>query len=177
LTEGVAINSFYVRSFAILAIGLVCCGLLVWGFVGRNSKAQRNHPEPTPNVALLPVATPTPMADRPSESPSPEVVAVVTPQASATPVVQQSQQTGTLPLGVSPNAVNPEVYKKLPGVQPPLINHDGRDMGPEALNMLKTRREPVPMPGLSDQNRKAMPFPKTVEEAQGQVQATASPSP
>ena len=163
------------RSFAILAIGLVCCGLLVWGLVGRNSKAERTQPEPTPSVALLPVATPT--ADRPIESPSPEVVALVTPQASATPMIQQRQQTGTLPLGVSPNAVNPEVYKKLPGVQPPLINYDGRDIGPEALNMLKTTREPVPMPGLSDQNRKEMPFPKTVDEANGQVHPTASPSP
>jgi hypothetical protein len=166
-----------VRFFTILAIGLVCGGLLVWGLVGRNSKAQRTQAEPTSSVALSPVATPTAIADRPVESPSPEVVVQVTPQASATPIVQQHQQTGTLPLGVSPNAVDPEVYKKLPGVQPPLINYDGRDISGEALNMLQTHRDPVPMPGMSDQNRKEMPFPKTVEEANGQGQATASPSP
>lgn len=117
------------------------------------------------------------MAYLPIESPSPEAVAKVTPQASATPMVQEHQRTGTLPLGVSPNAVNSEVYKKLPGVQPPLINYDGRDMGPEALHMLNTPREPVPMPGLSDQNRKEMPFPKTIDEANSKVQPTASPSP
>jgi hypothetical protein len=162
-----------VRFFTILATGLVC-GLLVWGLVGRNSKVRQTQAGPTPSVALSPVATPTPIADRPIESPSPEVVAQVTPQASATPRVQQHQQTGMLPLGVSPNAVNPEIYKKL-GLPTPIINRDGRDLGPEALSILNTPREPVPMPGLSDQNRKEMPFPKTVEEANGQ--ATASPSP
>jgi hypothetical protein len=83
-------------------------------------------------------------------------------------------QPNGLPIGVVKNPFDPEVYKKLPGVQPPTINYDGRDMSAEALSMIQTPREAVPMPGLAAQQQQAQadpgapvqprPFPKTIEE-------------
>jgi hypothetical protein len=55
-------------------------------------------------------------------------------------------QANGLPVGVKPDAGVSDVYKRLPGVQPPLINRDGRDLGPEALQMLQNRTE-MPFPG------------------------------
>jgi hypothetical protein len=88
-------------------------------------------------------------------------------------------QANGLPVGVTPDAgvVNPEVYSRLPGVQAPLINRDGRDMGPEAIQMLETHREETPFPGgIPSASATPMPFPESVEEANRQLQGYASPS-
>jgi hypothetical protein len=87
-------------------------------------------------------------------------------------------QENGLPVGVKPNAGISDVYKRLPGVQPPLINRDGRDMGPEAVQMVETPREAVPFPGgvVPSAYSTPMPIPQTVEEANRQVQMQASPS-
>jgi hypothetical protein len=87
-------------------------------------------------------------------------------------------QANGLPVGVTPNAGLSDAYKRLPGVQPPLINRDGRDLGPEAIQMLEAHREEVPFPGgIPSASASPMPFPSSVEEANRQPQGYASPSP
>jgi hypothetical protein len=98
----------------------------------------------------------------------------IPPISSAAMANRPKFQPNGLPIGVVKDAFNPEVYKKLPGVQPPIINYDGRDMSAEALSMMQTSREPMPMPGLAPQQQQAQgqpgapvqprPFPKTIEE-------------
>lgn len=84
-------------------------------------------------------------------------------------------QANGLPVGVTSDAGISEAYKQLPGVQPPLINRDGRDIGPEAIQMLENRQE-VPFPGgIPSASATPMPFPRTVEEANRQAQGFASP--
>jgi hypothetical protein len=84
-------------------------------------------------------------------------------------------QANGLPVGVTPDAGISDAYKQLPGVQAPLINRDGRDMGPEAIRMLENRQE-VPFPGgIPSTSATPMPFPRTVEEANRQAQGYASP--
>ena len=84
-------------------------------------------------------------------------------------------QANGLPVGVTADAGKSEVYKRLPGVQPPLINRDGRDLGPEATQMLETRVE-TPFPGgLPSVSATPMPFPQTVEEANRQAYASPTP--
>ena len=84
-------------------------------------------------------------------------------------------QANGLPIGVRSDAVNLEAYKRLPGLQPPLINTDGRDLGPEAVHMIESREE-VPFPGgTPPPSASPMPFPQTVEEANRQAQGYASP--
>jgi hypothetical protein len=88
-------------------------------------------------------------------------------------------QANGLPVGVTPDAGvrNPEVYSRLPGVQAQLINRDGRDLGPEAIQMLQTHREETPFPGgIPSASATPMPFPDSVEEANRQSQGSASPS-
>jgi hypothetical protein len=87
-------------------------------------------------------------------------------------------QANGLPVGVSPDAVNMDVYKRLPGVLPPLINMDGRDLGPEALQMIQNQTEEKPFPGgIPSASATPMPFPQTVEEANRQGHSYQSPSP
>ena len=85
-------------------------------------------------------------------------------------------QANGLPVGVSADAGISEAYKKLPGIQPPLINRDGRDIGPEAIQMLQNRQE-MPYPGgIPSASGTPMPFPQTVEEANRQAQSYSSPT-
>jgi hypothetical protein len=95
------------------------------------------------------------------------------------PTPKMVLQANGLPVGVTPDAgiPNPDVYKRLPGLQPPLINRDGRDMGQEAIQMLETHQEETPFPGgIPSASATPMPFPKSVEEANRQMQGYASPS-
>ena len=95
------------------------------------------------------------------------------------PTPKMVLQANGLPVGVTPDAgvPNPEVYKRLPGIQPPLINRDGRDMGQEAIQMLETHREETPFPGgIPSASATPMPFPQSVEEANRLLQGYASPS-
>jgi hypothetical protein len=96
------------------------------------------------------------------------------------PKPKMAFQANGLPVGVTPGAGISDVYKRLPGVQPPLVNRDGRDLGPEAIQMLETHsQEKLPFPGgLPSASATAMPIPQTIEEANRQVQqAYASPTP
>jgi hypothetical protein len=95
------------------------------------------------------------------------------------PTPKMVLQANGLPVGVTPDAgiPNPEVYKRLPGLQPPLINRDGRDMGQEAIQMLETHQEETLFPGgIPSASATPMPFPQSVEEANRQMQGYASPS-
>jgi hypothetical protein len=95
------------------------------------------------------------------------------------PTPKMVLQANGLPVGVTPDAgiPNPEVYKRLPGLQPPLINRDGRNMGQEAIQMLETHQEETPFPGsIPSASATPMPFPLSVEEANRQMQGYASPS-
>jgi hypothetical protein len=86
-------------------------------------------------------------------------------------------QANGLPVGVTANAGISDVYKRLPGVQPPLINRDGRDIGAEAVQMLENRTE-MPFPGgVPSASATPMPFPGSAEEANRQAQSYVSPSP
>jgi len=91
------------------------------------------------------------------------------------PKAKMVLQANGLPVGVTPDAGISDAYQRLPGIQPPLINRDGRDMGPEAIQMLENRQE-VPFPGgIPSASATPMPFPRTVEEANRQAQGYASP--
>ena len=95
------------------------------------------------------------------------------------PTPKMVLQANGLPVGVTPDAgiPNPEVYKRLPGLQPPLINRDGRNMGQEAIQMLETHQEETPFPGsIPSASATPMRFPLSVEEANRQMQGYASPS-
>jgi hypothetical protein len=93
------------------------------------------------------------------------------------PKATMAFQANGLPVGVRPDAGQSDVYKRLPGIQPPLINRDGRDMGPEAIQMLMNRQE-VPYPGnVPSASATPIPFPKTVEEANRQSEGYVSPTP
>jgi len=95
------------------------------------------------------------------------------------PTPKMVLQANGLPVGVTPDAgvPNPEVYKRLPGLQPPLINRDGRDMGQEAIQMMESHREETPFPGgIPSASATPMPFPQSVEEANRQIQGNSSPS-
>jgi hypothetical protein len=96
------------------------------------------------------------------------------------PTPKMVLQANGLPVGVTPDAgkPDPDVYKRLPGLQPPLINRDGRDIGPEAVQMLQTHQEETPFPGgIPSASATPIPFPLTVEEANRLQQGSASPSP
>jgi hypothetical protein len=95
------------------------------------------------------------------------------------PTPKMVLQENGLPVGVTPDAGvgNPEVYNRLPGIQPPLINRDGRDMSQEALQMLATHQTETQFPGgVPSDSATPMPFPQNVEEANRQSQGYASPS-
>ena len=92
------------------------------------------------------------------------------------PTPKMVLQANGLPIGVTPDAgvPNPDVYNRLPGVQPPLINRDGRDIGQEAIQMLATHHEETPFPVSASAT--PMLFPQTIEEANRQIQGNSSPS-
>jgi hypothetical protein len=95
------------------------------------------------------------------------------------PTPKMVLQANGLPVGVTPDAgvPDPEVYKRLPGLQSPLINRDGRNMGQEAIQMLQTHQEETAFPGgIPSVSATPMPFPQSVEEANGQMQGNASSS-
>lgn len=178
---------------------LLCVGagigvlLITWGGArysqGPKAPIPALRPEPAagagtpPALAAeraLPESLPAGHAPGPRVSGAQVITVVGTPPVAPTPPAGTATppkfQPNGWPVGVVKNAYNPEVYKKLPGVQPPTINYDGRDMSAEALSMVRTRREPVPMPGVAALQQQpqsqsnpggppqARPFPKTVEE-------------
>ena len=166
----------------LVTAGVAAGVLLTWGLMNHNHQAEPVTPSTSPALAL---GQPTPARSRQSPEPvESSERATGTPsnteaavQPTPPPKAIARHYTG-LPLGVRPNAVNMDVYKRLPGVQPPLINTDGRDLGPEAIQMLEMNRPAQPFPGVNPNvSVTPMPFPESAEEANEQAKVYAVPSP
>jgi hypothetical protein len=173
----------YLGPLLLVTAGAAAGVLLTWGLMSYNHQAQPATPSPSPALALeqpIPARThqspePVESSERATETRSNTEAAVVQPTPS--PTARARKYTG-LPLGVRPDAVNMDVYKRLPGVQPPLINTDGRDLGPEAIQMLETNRPVQPFPGANPNvSVTPMPFPESAAEANEQAKVFAVPSP
>lgn len=163
------------RPFINLIAGLVIGFLVAWGLIERFSAKPSSVP-------VLPEAASTPL--------SPQIVVTATPKpadgnviaevgasasASASPLATNGQQDG-LPLGVSREALNynKELYQRYPGLKPPLINTDGRDLGPEATQQLRAPPTMLltPTPGAS-----VRPFPLVTPNTQWDQPASPLPTP
>ena len=178
----------YLRPLLLVVAGAAVGGLVAWGLLSRSPKSRPTTtqatlivlPQATPGVfprtSEPEVLSPANVAGTPETEEPPAEIAAPMPVPSLAPARPPLQSNG-LPLGVSPDAVNMDVYKRLPGVQPPLINLDGRDLGPEAIQMLQTNRPEVPFPGMNP-NGPVTPLalPKTPMEAFRQMQQNAVPS-
>jgi hypothetical protein len=68
--------------------------------------------------------------------------------------------------------VNLNVYQNLPGIQPPTLDLDGRDLSGEALAMLNTPQPPTLLPGMPAGSVTPQPFPTNPL-----IAATPAPSP
>jgi hypothetical protein len=75
---------------------------------------------------------------------------------SATPSPSPS---GPVPLGLDPSKVNLTVYQNLPGIQPPILDLDGRDLSGEALAMINTAQPASLLPGMPTGSVTPQPFP------------------
>jgi hypothetical protein len=180
------------------AVGsLITFGLLSHRTSGNGDSAQPAHPPETlraPSAEAKeedsPHDTPGLTADQQEDADS---QADLNPAVQATleaakkhvpirplPTPKMVLQANGLPVGLAPDAGvgNPDVYNRLPGVQPPLINRDGRDMSQEALQMLETHQTETQFPGLPSASASAtpIPFPQSLEEANRQSPGFASPS-
>ena len=171
--------------------GAAVGSLLTFGLLNRHA-VQANQNDLPPRTVEAPLAakqgvpenSPTASAD-PQETPDAQQIAAFqatrNPHVPARPLPTAKLvfQTNGLPEGVTPDAGQSDVYKRLPGVQPPLINRDGRDLGPEAIQMMETRHnEEKPFPGgIPSTSGTPVPFPQTLEEANRLLQGSASPSP
>ena len=187
----------YLRPLLLVVAGAAVGGLVAWGLLSRSPQSRTTTAQATPAVypqatpAVYPQTTPPefqtesePELLRPANvagtpetlEPPADIAAQPMPMPSLAPARPPLQSNG-LPLGVSPDAVNMDIYKRLPGVQPPVINQDGRDLGPEAIQMLQTNRPEVPFPGMNP-NGPVTPLalPKTPMEAFRQMQQNAVPS-
>jgi hypothetical protein len=173
------------RPLLLVTAGAVVGGLIAWGIMNRSEQARSAAPEATPALTDQRVVTPPAQkqdseALEPSETVSPSAeTANAQPTASPAPSANTTvAESNGLPLGVKPNTTNMEIYKRLPGAQPPLIDYDGRNLGPEAIQMLESPRETLPFPGANPNvSITPMPFPQTAEEANQQAKIFALPSP
>jgi hypothetical protein len=191
------------RPLLLLMAGAVGGGLLTFGLL--HQPVQKQTDVIQANMPPRTLAAPSPGAEENNDlstlpSPSNETITdsdegegPTVPKVLATlkmaqqhvpmrplPTPVMAFQENGLPVGVTRDAEpDPEIYKRLPGIQPPLINRDGRDLGPEALQMLQTPRTEVPFPGggTPDPSATPMPFPQTIEEANGRAHVYQSPSP
>ena len=178
-----------VRPFLLFVAGAGAGALIVWGIESRN---QANPERGTPIAAISTAHGGGSQIGADDSDDSALANASGTPNPGpvnrmAIPKTLKAEpsrlQANGLPLGVVPNAVNMDVYKRLPGIQPPVVNYDGRDMSQEAEKAFNTTREPTVFPGTErfvapGASVTPMPFPKTVEEAnQGAGNYSPSPSP
>jgi hypothetical protein len=189
------------RPLLLMLAGAALGCLLTFGIMSQRTPNQAGAKEPNvpprtlaalspapreQTVAEVPrVQAPDPENDISEEAIDPKVLETVRLGQNRVPIrpvptPKMVLQPNGLPVGVTKDAgiVNPEVYNRLPGVQPPLINRDGRDLGPEALQMLQNLQEEKPFPGgIPSASATPMPFPQTVEEANRQAGSYASPTP
>jgi hypothetical protein len=138
------------RSLLTLAIGVIIGLLIGWGVFKGFSTGSANSlagPNATPNQAeLQPSASTTPFA---SEKPD-----VVEARPSPSSTNSPGGQVNGLPAGVTREALNynKELYQKYPGLQPPHINTDGRDLSQEAIKSIQGSPTLLTNPGPSSVN-------------------------
>jgi hypothetical protein len=144
------------RPVLTLGAGIVIGILIAWGVFGRSSIG-------SPNTSVVAAATPNQSGFQAGASTTAIEQAVTLkakPSASAFSSSSSGPQVNGLPLGVTQDALNynKELYNKYPGLKPPLINTDGRDLGPEAKQQMQAAPtllpNPPPSPGVS-----VSPFP------------------
>jgi hypothetical protein len=146
------------RPILTLGAGIVIGLLIAWGVFGRNSIRSPNTPvmsATTPNQSVLQAgASSTPASIQQT------LTLEAKPSASASSSSSPAPQVNGPPLGVTQDALNynKELYNKYPGLKPPLVNTDGRDLGPEARQQMQAPPTmlptPTPGPGVS-----VSPFP------------------
>jgi hypothetical protein len=146
------------RSILTLGVGIVIGLLIAWEVFGRSSIG-------SPNTPVVPAAAPNqPELQTGASITPPAIERALTleakPSASASSSSSPASQVNGLPLGVTKDALNynKELYQKYPALKPPLVNTDGRDLGPEARQQLQAPPimlpNPTPSPGVS-----VSPFP------------------
>jgi hypothetical protein len=189
------------RPLLLMLAGAALGCLLTFGIMSQRTPNQTSAMEPNVPPRTLAALSPAPVEQTVAEAPrvrapdpendiseeaiDPKVLDAVKLGQNKVPIrpvptPKMVLQSNGLPVGVTKDAgiVNPEVYNRLPGVQPPLINRDGRDLGPEALQMLQNLQEEKPFPGgIPSASATPMPFPQTVEEINRQAGSYASPTP
>jgi len=144
------------RPILTLSAGIVIGLLIAWGVFGRNSIG-------SPNTPVVPAATPNQSGLQPGASTTAieqTLTLEAKPSASASSSSSPAPQVNGLPLGVTQDALNynKNLYNKYPGLKPPLVNTNGRDLGPEARQQMQAPPtmlpNPTPGPGVS-----VSPFP------------------
>lgn len=130
-----------------LTAGMAIGFLLAWGLSGHfSSKSESASVSPiAASSPLLPQVVATSTPDFADEKTTNEVNPAPALSPTSSP---DGQQTG-LPLGVTRDALNYNraLYQKYPGLKPPLINTDGRDIGPEAKEKMQASPTLLPNPG------------------------------
>jgi hypothetical protein len=146
------------RPILTLGAGIVIGLLIAWGVFGRSSIG-------SPNTPVVSAATPNQYGLQAGASTIPVAIQQALtleakPSASASSSSSPAPQVNGLPLGVTQDALhyNKDLYNKYPGLKPPLVNTDGRDLGPEARQQMQAPPtmlpNPTPSPGVS-----VSPFP------------------
>jgi hypothetical protein len=188
------------RPLLLVLAGAAVGVLLTFGIMSQRTSNQTSAREQNVPPRTLAAPSPTPGEQTVTEAPRVQALdpgdniseETIDPKVAETVKLGQNKvpmrpvptpkmvlQPNGLPVGVTEDAgiANPEVYKRLPGVQPPLINRDGRDLGPEAIQMLQSLQEEKPFPGgIPSASATPMPFPQTVEEINRQLGSYPSPS-
>jgi hypothetical protein len=67
--------------------------------------------------------------------------------------------TPPTPTGLDPSKVNLAIYNNLPGIQPPTLDLDGRDLSAEGLSMVNTAAPAIVLPGMPTAASTPQPFP------------------
>jgi hypothetical protein len=153
------------RPILFAAAGLVVGFLVAWGLFERLSTKSAGAsvlPAATSSTVSSPGArgrAPSQVEAGASRSSTEENVATeANPSATVSPSPSAVVQQNGLPLGVIQGALNynKELYQKYPGLNPPQINTDGRDLGAGATQQMREPPTmlPTPSPGVS-----VSPFP------------------
>jgi hypothetical protein len=162
------------RPVLTLGMGILVGLLIAWGVFGRSSIGSPNTPvvsAATPNQSGLQAGASTTAIER-------ALTFEAKPSASVSSSSSPSPQVNGLPLGVTPGALsyNKELYQKYPGLKPPLVNTDGRDLGPEARQQMQAPPtmlpNPTPSPGVS-----VSPFPLVLPNKPAIQSTSPLPSP
>jgi hypothetical protein len=64
-----------------------------------------------------------------------------------------------IPIGLDPSKINLAIYNNLPGIQPPTLDLDGRDLSAEGVSMLTAAKPAIMMPGMPILATTPQPFP------------------